>query len=179
MFEQNERVVYPGHGVAYINRIIEKKIGSEKFTFYELKFLNKDMTILVPVTNIDSIGIRKLSSQERINNVFKILTEPTQRQPAHPETLATNWNKRNKEYQCKIRSGDLRDICEIYRDLKRTEESKELTYGEKSLLSQTETLLVQEIALVKNVAEEKATQELRLYASKIGSKDFFIKDKSA
>ncbi len=179
MFEQNERVVYPGHGVAFINRIIEKKIGTEKFTFYELKFLNKDMTILVPVTNVEAVGIRKISSQERINNVFKILTEPMQRQPAHPETLATNWNKRNKEYQSKIRSGDLRDICEIYRDLKRTEESKELTFGEKSLLNQTEMLLAQEIALVKNVAEEHAAQELRTYVSKIGSKDSFIKDKNA
>lgn len=171
MFELNERVVYPGHGVALINRILEKKVGSEVFKFYELKFLNKEMTILVPVTNIESVGIRKLSSQERINTVFKILAEPSQRQQSYPEMVATNWNKRNKEYQCKIRSGDLREISEIYRDLKRTEKNKELTFGEKSLLSQTETLLAQEIALVKNVAEDMAAQELRLCVtqSKMGS----------
>lgn len=170
MFEQNERVVYPGHGVAFINRIIEKKVGTEKAFFYELKFLNKDMTILVPVSNVEAVGIRKISSLERINAVFKVLTEPTLRQSHHPETIATNWNKRNKEYQCKIRSGDLKDICEIYRDLKRTEEWKELTYGEKNMLSQTEALLAQEIALVKNVGEEKAADELRLYVSKGGLK---------
>jgi CarD family transcriptional regulator len=178
MFELNERVVYPGHGVALINRILEKKVGTELFRFYELKFLNKEMTILVPVTNIDSVGIRKLSSQERINTVFKILGEPSKRQPVHPDTVATNWNKRNKEYQCKIRSGDLKEICEIYRDLKRTEGNKELTFGEKGLLSQTETLLAQEIALVKNVEEDKAAQELRICATQINLNSSLLKNKS-
>jgi len=164
MFELNERVVYPGYGVAFINNILEKKVGQEFFTFYELKFLNKDVTILIPVTTIGSAGIRKLCSQERISRVFKILTEPTHRQPISPDTGAANWNKRNKEYQIKIRTGELEDICEIYRDLKRTETCKELSLGEKSLLTLTEELLVQEIALVKNVAEAKAAQELKKYA---------------
>jgi len=118
------------------------------------------MTILVPVTNTLSVGIRPLSSSKRINDIFKILSEPVG--PVCHEAAITNWNKRNKEYQGKLRTGDLREICEIYKDLKHIEMQKELSFGEKNLLSQTEGLLVEEISLVNNMETDKAIRQLRL-----------------
>ena len=159
MLSLNEKVVYPGHGVAQINRIIEKKIATQTTPFYELKFLNKDMTILVPVSNAKSVGIRRLSSNEGINRIFKMLTQPIQY--IHHETVVTNWNKRNKEYQGKLRTGDLGEICTIYRDLRHVETQKELSFGEKNLLNQTEALLVEEIAIVKKIGKEKAIEQIR------------------
>ncbi len=159
MFTHNERVVYPGHGVALINRIVEKCIAGKNAKFFELRFLNKDMTILVPVDNAVQVGIRPLSSSKRISDIFKMLSEPVVQM--HNELAMTNWNKRNKEYQGKLRTGDLREICAIYRDLKHIETNKELSFGEKNLLHQTEALLVEEIAIVKEMGEDKATKELR------------------
>ena len=78
-----------------------------------------------------------------------MLSEPVNY--VHHETVTTNWNKRNKEYQGKIRTGNLREICEIYKDLKHIQCQKELSFGEKNLLHQTEGLLVEEIALVSNI----------------------------
>lgn len=160
MFSRSEKVVYPGHGVAKINRIVEKKIAGNIASFFELKFLNKDMTILVPVNNAMSVGIRRLSSDELINTILKNLSEPTS-SLLQPEVMATNWNKRNKEYQGKLRTGDLCEICGIYRDLKRIELQKELSFGEKNLLQQTESLLAEEIAIVKNISEDEAGNYLR------------------
>lgn len=161
MFNQHEKIVYPGHGAAIIQRVIERNIGGKTASFYELQFLNKDMTILVPVDNIESIGIRKLSTQKDIGNLFKIFSEPVER---HHNEVALNWNKRNKEYQCKIRSGNLKDIGEIYRDLRNIEKHKELSFGEKSLLQQTESLLAEEIALAYDIASEVAVTQLRTMA---------------
>ncbi len=158
IFCKHERVVYPGHGVAQINDIIDKQVAGSTACYYELKFLNKDGTILVPTHNATSIGIRHLSSTEYITDIFKTLCEPTQR--VSPET-ASNWNKRNKEYQTKLRSGNLKEICKIYRDLNNMALYKELSYGEKALLQQTELLLAQEISLVQNMNEEKAIERLR------------------
>src|SRR3989304_8982618 len=124
MFNQDEKVVYPGHGVAYIHRILDRRIGGSVTKFYELKFVNKDMTILVPIDNVMSIGIRELSSQKDIGNLLKMFADPVR--PRNNEMIP-NWNKRNKEYQGKIRSGKLRSICEIYRDLKHIEQQKELS----------------------------------------------------
>ena len=154
----NEKVVYPGHGVAQINRIVEKQVAGNRACFFELKFLNKDMTILVPTHNLTSVGIRRLSSTENITDIFKTLVQPSQRMSYD---AVTNWNKRNKDYQCKLRTGDLQEICKIYRDLKNMSVYKELSFGEKALLVQTETLLAQEISLVKNMDEEKAVEHLR------------------
>lgn len=153
-----EKVVYPGHGVAQINRIVEKLVAGNRSCFFELKFLNKDMTILVPTHNLSSVGIRRLCSSESIGDIFKILMQPSQRMSYD---AVTNWNKRSKDYQCKLRTGDLQEICKIYRDLQNMSVYKELSFGEKTLLQQTETLLAQEISLVQNMQEEKAIEHLR------------------
>ncbi len=166
MFSRGEKVVYPGHGVAKINRIIEKKIAGSIANFFELKFLNKDMTILVPVNNATSVGVRRLSSKERIETLFKMLSQPIN-SGYQNEVMATNWNKRNKEYQGKLRTGDLQEICEIYRDLKHIELQKELSFGEKTLLHQTEVLLVEEISIVRNIPKAEATACLRSLVSNL------------
>lgn len=159
MFALNEKVVYPGHGVAHISRIIEKKVGETTVRFYELKFINKEMTILVPIHNFVSVGVRQLSSSKNIDAVLELLTQPTGKE--YQELTASNWNKRNKEYQCKIRTGNIQQIGEIYRDLKHIANHKELSFGEKNLLFQTESLLVEEISLVIDIDRDKAIEYLR------------------
>lgn len=166
-FNLDEEVVYPGHGVAKISRIIEKKVAGHNISFFELKFLNKDMTILVPTQNLSSVGIRRLSSSEYIQSIFTLLKQPSQKLSSE---VITNWNKRNKDYQSKLRSGDLQEICKIYRDLKNMSVYKELSFGEKTLLQQTELLLAQEISLVQNVNEEQAIENLRKVFKKTVSK---------
>ena len=159
MFSLDEKVVYPGHGVAVIKRIVEKKVAGQTIKLYELKFMNADMTVLVPTNNLAAVGIRKLSSNEGINTIFEMLSEPAPQ--VSGDLMASNWNKRNKDYQCKLRTGDLQEICKIYRDLKNMSVYKELSLGEKALLQQTEMLLAQEISLVQNMDEGKAVELLR------------------
>lgn len=160
MFEINQLVVYPGHGVARINRILSQTIGGQKAELYELKFINKDMTILIPVNNVVAIGVRPLSSHTKIDKIFEFLATPARR-ISNQELNTTNWSKRNKEYQSKIRTGSLEEISQIYRDLKCIEAHKELSFGEKNLLHQTEAMLAEEIAIVKEFGEEKALEHLR------------------
>lgn len=159
MFNLGDKVVYPGHGVAKINRIITKKINTQDAAFYELTFIHKDMTILVPVQSNAHNGMRPLSSQDKINAVLQLLAEPA----AHfmPAEVYTNWKQRNKDYQSRLRSGNLEEVSRIYKELKHLEQQKGLSFCEKSLLQHTETLLVQEIALVKKLGEEKAIEYVR------------------
>lgn len=160
MFSVYDKVVYPGHGVAQIQRIVEKNVSGVMIAFYELTFLHKDVTVLVPTNNAVMVGIRPLSSQESIKDIFLILSGPSQRM-AQYEFTTSNWNKRNKEYQLKLRTGSLKELSEIYRDLRFIETQKELSFGEKNLLHQTEHLLVEEISLVQQSEHEKTTAQLR------------------
>lgn len=159
MFALNEKVVYPGHGVAQISRIIDKKIENTVICFYELKFLNKEMTVLVPTNNFLSIGVRQLSTNKNIDDVLELLSLPVGRE--YHDLTASNWNKRSKEYQSKIRTGSIKCIGEIYRDLKYISHHKELSFGEKNLLLQTESLLVEEISLVVDIERDKVVERLR------------------
>lgn len=162
MYSLHEKVVYPGHGVAKIIRIVEKNVAGSLATFFELKFLHKEMTILVPTENTLSIGIRKLSSEEDINMIFNILSEQP-KEMNFQELTSSSWNKRNKSYQYKLKSGDLIEISKIYRDLQHISLHKELSFGERTLLAQIEALLSEEISLVKNVMEEQAIETLRSF----------------
>ena len=145
MFKLDERVVYPGYGVAKINRLIKRKIAGNHSQFFELNLLKKDMTVFIPVKNIAAIGIRKLSDLGAVAKVWNLLAEPVSE--IHGDAFLTNWNKRNKEYQEKLRNGNIVELTMIYRDLKIVGMRKELSFSERALLQQTEALLVEEIAL--------------------------------
>jgi len=164
MFFLNEKVVYPGHGVAKINRVVKRNVGGQETSFFELKFLDSDMTILVPVSNLSSIGVRKISTREKIQEIFRKLSEPPFDKPQGvcATYCGSNWGKRLKKYQGKISTGDLMKICDIYRDLTFLATQKDLSFGEKNLLQKIEHLLAQEISVVTQVGEAKALVQLRL-----------------
>lgn len=162
MFSLEQKVVYPGHGVAQITRIFERKAGSHVTMFCELKFLSKDMTVMVPMDRADEVGIRPLSSTKHINALLEALTNSDYTVDKQ-ELTASNWNRRNKEYQNKLRTGSLKDISEIYRDLKYIAKHKELSFGEKNLLNKTESLLVEEISAAEQLEEDKAIERLRSF----------------
>ena len=96
MFTRNEMVVYPGHGVAVVSCVIEKTVAGKATKFFELRFLNKDVTILVPTENAFEVGIRPLSTTHYINEIFTLLQTPYTTKQTE---AVSNWNKRNKAYQ--------------------------------------------------------------------------------
>jgi len=159
MFSLKEKVVYPGHGVARVERIIEKNIGGCSMKFYELTILSTSMTVSIPIHTIDETGIRELSSCDNIEELFKHLEKPMAKKGK--EVVPANWSKKNKAYQCSIRSGDLEEVCRIYRELTNIATQKELSFGEKNLLCKTENLLVEEISMATATTEDSARDRLR------------------
>ena len=75
MFKLNDHVIYPGHGVAVVEEISEKIVSERPIYFLKLNFLFKDMTILVPVYNAASIGLRYPSSDQEVNNALHELSK--------------------------------------------------------------------------------------------------------
>lgn len=158
MFLVNEKVVYPGYGVALISKLVKRLISGRPTSFYELKFFNKDMAVLVPEDRIEAVGIRRLSSDEDLELMFKVLSEPIHK--GEYEVGFNNWNKRNKKYQLNLRSGDLIKICHIYKDLQWISQTKELSFGERTLKSKIEQLLIEEISVVKDIDKDNALKYL-------------------
>lgn len=158
MFLVDEKVVYPGYGVAFISKLVKRLISGKQTSFYELKFFNKDMAVLVPEDRLNEVGIRRLSSEKDLESMFKVLSEPVVR--TDNEVGLNNWNRRNKKYQLNLRSGDLIKLCQIYKDLQVISLTKELSFGERNLKAKIEQLLVEEISVVKNMDLDKALKYL-------------------
>ncbi len=161
MFEVGDKVVYPGHGVAMVEKVEEKTVEQHTMRFFKLKFLYKDMTVLVPLSsNNEAIGIRALASDSEIEQAMAELHKDAKRLDATDFT-PSSWNKRNKHFQLKIQSGSIIDIATIYRDLMYCARYKELSFGEKNLLGLAEELLLQEVVLVKKQTRDEAISKLR------------------
>ncbi len=161
MFKLNDHVVYPGHGVALVEDIIEKEVSGAVINFLKLSFLFKDMMILVPTYNIGTIGIRYPGSVDELNNVLFELTKMPERKLEGIDFTPSGWNRRFKDYQAKIQGGRIIDIAKIYRDLMHVAQQKDLSFGERSVLQTTEELLSQEIQIVTGKERESIVQLLR------------------
>lgn len=156
MFLLHDKVVYPGYGVAVIHQMVNRMISGKQTKFYMLKFSNKKMTILVPETKLENVGIRSLCTTKELQDIFLILSEYDLESILKYYQNIANWNRRYKEYQTKLRSGDLIEMAKIYRDLQIIATKKELSFGERNLLAQIEVLLSEEVATVRGVTPEKA-----------------------
>ena len=62
MFKVGDIVVYPAHGVAEVESVEEREISGSTMSFFILKILDTQMTVMVPVINVKNVGIRQLLS---------------------------------------------------------------------------------------------------------------------
>ena len=161
MFKLKDNVVYPGHGVAVINEIVEKTVGGTVIRFLKLDFLYKDMTVLVPMYNADAIGLRLPSNPQEITNVLQELAKKPEKKVDGVDFTPSGWNRRNKDYQNKIQGGNLLEIARIYRDLMYIAQQKELSFGERTLQQTTEELIAQEMQVVQGYDRSTIVEILR------------------
>jgi len=161
-FKINERVVYPAHGVAVIEDVIEKQVGGTPMHFYKLSFLFKDMTVLIPVNNTGQTGVRMLNIPSAIDEAVAVYAAAVLQQRFEDlEVSPAVWSKRQKDYQTRLQGGDFAGVLAIYQELMYISQHKELSFGEKSLQQTTEELLAQEIMVVKDLDRSAALELIR------------------
>lgn len=155
MFKIGELAVYPIQGVGIIEAIEAKQVGTEQLDFYILRIVDSDMTIMVPVSNANLVGMRGLIAKDRIASIYTILEEKRMNGAA-----ILSWSRRQREYNEKIKSGDLFEVAQVLRELYQIREGKELSYGEKKVLDLARKLLVKEIALAEGAREELVAERV-------------------
>ena len=70
-FKIGDKVVYPNHGVGIIEKIDERAIAGERRTFYSLRILSSETTVMVPVGNSQAVGLRKILGPRKVTQVLK------------------------------------------------------------------------------------------------------------
>ncbi|OEU53488.1 MAG: CarD family transcriptional regulator [Desulfuromonadales bacterium C00003096] len=158
MFKVGDLAVYPTQGVGVIESIESKEFVGEKHDFYILRILDSDMTIMIPVNNTGSVGMRTLIDKDRVSSIYDVLKDKSEF-----DQVIASWSRRQRGYNDKIKSGDLFEVAEVLRDLYQIKENKELSYGEKKVLELARKLLVKEVALAAGTEEQQVVEQVESF----------------
>jgi len=155
MFRIGEKVVYPAHGVGEIEAIRTQVISGTQKRFYMLRILDSAMKIMVPIENVQTVGLRRVIDKSMVSQVYKVLRQKK------IEVDQQTWNRRYREYTEKIKTGSIIEIAKVLRDLFVLKADKELSFGERKMLDTARNLLVKELSIACRNSEEKILEELR------------------
>jgi len=145
MFNIGDKIVYPIHGAGIIESIEEIEILGNKNKYYIMRISLNDMRVMIPLDNIDTLGIRSVVDKEQADKVFDILSQV-------PSEMNRLWTKRYRENENKIKSGNILVIAEIVRNLIILDRIKKLSAGEKKILSNAKCILISELMLVLDMS---------------------------
>ncbi len=165
-FQVGDKVIYPNHGLGVIQQIETKTIMGTTCGFYYLRMAN-ETTVLVPVDNVDGVGLRRAVNDDEIARLFSLLGDG--KIDSHQ-----NWKGRFKDNSDRMRTGSIYDVVEVLKSLTFLAKTKSLSFREKRMLDRAKFLVVSEISEVmgqKALVIEKQVEEAleRCFASKARS----------
>ncbi|MBK5222985.1 MAG: CarD family transcriptional regulator [Acidimicrobiia bacterium] len=148
-FKPGDRVVYPHHGAAVIERKENRVAFGEETEYLVLRMAHGDLMLSVPTDKAEEVGMRPPISVEDVEDLFELLRKKDVREPS-------NWSRRFKNHQEKLKSGDVYQVAEVVRNLALREAAKGLSAGEKSMLVRARGVLVSELSFALDVSEDDA-----------------------
>ena len=152
-FKVGDRVVYPHHGAAVIEKKEKRKAFGDEKDYFVLRMAHGDMTLAVPVDKAEEVGMRPPISEADVEDLFRLIAKRDVREPA-------NWSRRFKNHQEKMKSGDVYQVAEVVRNLALREKGKGLSTAEKSMLERARSILVSELSFALDVTEDEALAKL-------------------
>ena len=140
-FTVGDKVIYPNHGLGIVERIEEKTILGTTCGFYHLRIVANETTVLVPVSNVDGVGLRRAISDEEVDRLFGLLGDG--KIDNHQ-----NWKGRFKDNSDKMRSGSIYEVADVLKSLTFLAKSKSLSFREKRMLDRAKFLIISEVSEV-------------------------------
>jgi CarD family transcriptional regulator len=143
MFSIGDRIVYPMHGAGIIEAIEEKQIFGEARRYYILRIPIGDMKIMIPCESTDCVGVREIIDKKQLKGVEVALRGDS-------TEMSCNWNRRYRDNMDKLKTGEMKCVCEVVGNLMRADRIKKLSAGEKKMLSSAKRILISELILVSS-----------------------------
>ena len=138
-FQVGEKIVYPNHGVATIENISSRAFAGHFERFYLLKLTYTSMTVMVPFSHADDLGLRKVTRNGEVVRVISFLSEGRCRRHA-------DWKDRFKENTGKMKDGSLLAVAEVMKGLLVLKMQKPLSFREKKMLDRARHMLIMEFS---------------------------------
>ncbi|HHT92057.1 MAG TPA: CarD family transcriptional regulator [Clostridiaceae bacterium] len=146
-----DRIVYPMHGAGVITSIETREVMGEMKEYYFLELPYGSTVLMIPVDGLEANGVRDIIDQNEVPNVLE-----------HFRTSClecnSNWNKRQRENLERLKSGNIFDVIDVYKALYIRELDKNLSTGEKKMLTTARNILFSELMLSTGRTEEEVEE---------------------
>lgn len=146
-FKLGEKVVYPNHGVGVIEQISYGYLNGRSERYYMLKIVSSGLKVMVPQTNVSTVGLRPVIRSTEAGTVISYLEKG--RSASHHD-----WKHRFKENSERMRTGSLMEVAAVLKGLVSLSRTKPLSFREKKMLERAKHLLITELATVRNTTEQ-------------------------
>ncbi|MCX5617735.1 CarD family transcriptional regulator [Bombella sp. TMW 2.2543] len=152
-FREGDSIVYAAHGVGRVDRIGEEEIADTKIEMIQISFPGNQMTLRIPLAKARKSGLRKIATREIVDKAMAVIK-------GKPHVSRGMWARRAVAYQEKINSGDLVQIAEVLRDLRRNVDSLDGSFSERKLFEAAQERFVAELAVLENKDPAKVLEDL-------------------
>ena len=152
-FNKGDYVVYPSYGPGKVLAIKKEIINGKRIQLLIIS-INERVILRVPIEKIKTLGLRKLSTDNRLRDAMSILKSKGKKKKK------TMWSRRAQEYEAKILSGNLVSIAEVLKELYKKDSFDEASFSEKQIYASALDRLARELAAMKKLDKEVASKEL-------------------
>jgi len=154
MFKIGDKVACPPHGVGVIEGTEEREVGGKKVVYLRIALVGKSMSILIPEAAAETSGIRHILTEEEIEEIFSYLSET-------PTNISEKWTVRHRLNVDRLKTGDIKELATVVRNLSFRAKDKDLSYSEKRMFEEAFSKLSEEIALSLGEPVRKVKQRIR------------------
>ncbi|MEY2996339.1 MAG: hypothetical protein RLZZ39_1164, partial [Actinomycetota bacterium] len=111
-FKKGDTVIYPQHGACKVvaTRKEDPFESGKPIEYLILSTVIGEMMLKVPLAKVDDVGVRPPVSPDELADLVAVLSKADPRVPS-------NWSRRFKNHQEKLKSGDVYQVAEVVRNL--------------------------------------------------------------
>lgn len=153
-FKVGDKVVYPNWGVALVEHVEKVPVADTIVKCYSLRIASNKAVLKVPVNNTETVGLRRVIDTKEANRLLRRLRE------SDDMKTGTDWKERFQENADKMRTGSLRDVCDVLKSLTVLATQKELSDRERRMLEKARYLLVSELAAAESLESPKVEEKV-------------------
>jgi CarD family transcriptional regulator len=154
-FKKGDTVIYPQHGACKVvaTRKEDPFESGKPIEYLILSTVIGEMMLKVPLAKVDDVGVRPPVSPDELADLVAVLSKADPRVPS-------NWSRRFKNHQEKLKSGDVYQVAEVVRNLAARNRDASLSAAERTMYERARVNLISEIAPALKVSTEDAENYL-------------------
>ncbi len=164
-FQVGDKVVYPSQGVTVVESIASENLAGMTVECYHLRLLATDSKVLVPVQNIERVGLRPLCDLQDVSDSLSRLK-------ANQIDEKGDWKDRYKANLERLKTGELVEVVDVLLCLADVASRKTLSFRERKMFDQAQQILAYEVAEVEQRKIDEVNHEIgEILAAHMGTEE--------